>query len=389
MRVLMISNVMPHKMTTGGEVCTQNYIDAIRGEGHELDLIAYSRPDADSSDPPEFHSAGVRQIESGLAGAQAYWWLGRAFLTNRPYGVTKYRSSGLLAKVRELGARNRYACTIIDHTQLGWVIDQDVLPQPCIFSAHNVESKLYSDQAAGQRSAAKRMILAREARLLKRLESKLLRDCRQTWVLTAAEQQAFATAAPGFAERIRLFDLPGKPMTPTLRDTEPDIDVGMMGNWLWEANRDSLAWFINDVVPSLPSNFRIHVAGKGSNAVANPHANVVYEGFVENSVEFLRRCKVVVIPSLSGAGVQLKTIEVISAGIPTISTPVGLRGINQPPAYVDVAETGRQMSDLVRSRVLQPMPPDFAGGARWTASRSLAFRTSVRSALAAIEADKC
>ena len=92
MRVLMISYVMPHRMTTGAEVCTQNYIDAIINGGHELDLVAYTRAGDRSVPPPNFYSAGAWHIETDLAGPVAYLWLGRAYLTGSAYVTTKFRS---------------------------------------------------------------------------------------------------------------------------------------------------------------------------------------------------------------------------------------------------------------------------------------------------------
>ena len=387
MRVLMISYVMPHRMTTGAEVCTQNYIDAIINGGHELDLVAYTRAGDRSVPPPNFYSAGAWHIETDLAGPVAYLWLGRAYLTGSAYVTTKFRSRKFVRTVQQVTARKRYDCTIIDHTQLGWFLDYDFLPKPLIFSAHNVESRLYADQAADKKrnNVIKRRILARDARLLERLEAKLLRGCRQTWVLTQSEKAAFEVMAPDSLDRIRVFDLPGKALDSKPRQREADLDVGILGGWLWDVNRRGLEWFMNKVVPMLPATFRIHIAGNGASAVPNPYSNVVYEGFVDSAVEFLRRCRVVVVPTVSGAGVQIKTIEGICAGVPMIITPIGLRGISGIPGFVSIAETAEDMARLIRDRVSSPIAPDFEAGARWASSRWSAFTKSVGGALSALE----
>jgi polysaccharide biosynthesis protein PslH len=387
MRVLMISYVMPHRMTTGAEVCTQNYIDAIINVGHELDLVAYTRA-GDRSLPPAYcHSAGEWHIETDLAGPLAYLWLGRAYLTGSAYVTTKFRSQKFVRAVRQVASRKRYDCTIIDHTQLGWFLDYDFLPKPLIFSAHNVESRLYADQAVDTKrnSVVKRSVLARDARLLERLEAKFLRQCRQTWVLTRTEKETFAAVAPDSLDRIHVFDLPGKALAGAPGQRQVDLDVGILGGWLWDVNRRGLEWFMSQVVPLLPASFRIHIAGNGAKAVPNPYPNVVYEGFVDSAVEFLRRCRVVVVPTVSGAGVQIKTIEGISAGVPMIITPIGLRGISEIPHYVSIAETAEEMARLIRARVSSPMAPDFEAGASWASSRWSAFNKSVQGALSAME----
>jgi hypothetical protein len=387
MRILLISYSMPHGMTTGAEVATQNYIDSMTKLGHEVDILAFSRAGDRSVAPANYHSAGEWYVETADAGALAYVWLARAFLTGAPYVTTKFRSRKMVRTARELTARNRYDCTIIDHTHLGWLLQCKFLPQPLIFSAHNLENKLYADQAADAERNGRLMreILARDARLLRRLEARLVGECRQTWVLTQSEKLGFAALAPGAQDRIRVFDLPGRPVNPPRTQPAVDIDVGILGGWLWDVNRRGLEWFMAKVVPLLPATVRIHIGGKGANAVANPYSNVRYEGYVDSGIEFLRRCRVIVVPTVSGAGVQIKTIEGISAGVPMISTPIGLRGMSHIPSYVSVAETAEQMAALIRERVASPIPADFEAGAKWASARWSAFTESVNQALSALE----
>lgn len=384
MRVLMISTVMPHKMSLGGEVVTQNYIDAISGLGHEIDVVAYTRFGDHSVTPPNYHSAGQWHIETNIAGLLPYWWLARAFLSGAPYIVTKFRSGQMIRAVRALTAQRRYDCSIIDHTHMGWLLDRDVLPKPTIFIAHNVESRLYADQAAdrAQNGPLKRAILARDARLLERLEHRLVGECSQTWALTTLERDVFAGLAQNGRAKVRAFDIPGKALASAPGTANADIDVGILGGWLWDVNRAGLEWFMGKVVPLLPSTVRVHIAGKGADLVPNPYPNVVYEGFVDDAIEFMRRCRVIVVPTMAGAGVQVKTIEGICSGVPMITTPIGLRGISEVPHYVAVAASAEQMAGLIRERVQSPMPPDLDAGARWASGRLAAFRDSVRQALA-------
>ncbi len=236
-----------------------------------------------------------------MAGAQAYWWLIRAYLSGAPYITTKFRSRKLVRAVRRLAERNHYDCTILDHSQLGWMLQYPFLPRPVLFSAHNFESGLYADQAADRvrNGVLKRRILARDARLVRSLETKLVSECRQTWVLTAAERDAFGALVPDASGRIHVFDLPGKRLQTGSGPGKADIDVGILGSWLWEVNRRGLDWFMESVVPLLPTSMRIHIAGRGAESVPNRHSNVVYEGFVDSSAEFLRRCKVIVVPTVA------------------------------------------------------------------------------------------
>jgi glycosyltransferase involved in cell wall biosynthesis len=384
----MVGYVLPHAMATGADIYTQNYVDAIASLGHELDLIAYSRIGDRSTPPANFHSAGEWHIETADAGLRAYLWLARAFLAGTPYVTTKFQSQKMLRALRALTARKQYDCTIIEDTRLCWLLKyHDVLPRPLIFSAQNVDCKVYAQQAADRtrNGTIKRAILARDARLLEQLETKMVLDSAQTWVLTHADSDGFATLAPTARDRIRVFDLPGRAVSAVHRQRAVDIDVGMLGGWLWDVNRRGLEWFMTQVVPLLPPSYRIHVAGNGAAAIANPYPNVKYEGFVDSSVDFLRRCRVIIVPSVSGGGIQIKTIEGICVGVPMVSTPIGLRGISDAPDYVSVAETAEDMARLIRERVESPRAPDFEAGARWAGARRAAFTAAVGRALSALQ----
>ena len=382
-RGLVVSNVMPHLRRTGGEVCTHSFLDAITALGHDLDLVAYSRLGDTSVLPRNFHSATARHVESDLAGFQAYAWLARAYISGNSYGATKYRSGPMLRTVRQLVTRNHYDFSIIDHTQLGWLLEAMVLPQPIILIAHNVESALYADLATetGRSGTIKRAVLAREAKLLLQLEQKLLRECRQVWVLTPSDQNALATIAPQARGHIRQFDVPGPPPPSGIAPFEPDIDVGILGSWLWDANRSGLEWFMREIVPLLPTSYRVHIAGKGAENVPNPYQNVTYDGFVENAIAFLRRSKVVVVPTVAGAGVQIKTIEGISSGVPMVSTAIGLRGISEIPDFVTMGETAADMAKAIREKVSTTAPRSFAAGAHWDMSRRARFKSAIAASL--------
>jgi len=385
LRILIISTVMPHRMRLGGEVVTQNFVDAILGLGHTCDLVAYRHHGDDSPLPANFHSAGGWHIETELSGMRPYFWLARALLTAQPYLCTKFQSRRLLRTVHALTHKQHYDCILLDHTNLGWLLDRLRFAGPVIFVAHNLESALYAAEAAGKSryGFVKRAVFAREAAALARMERHLARKCRQIWTLTDEERQAYAALVDD-PHGVRAFDIPGKALpAPSTGAAPPRVDVGLLGGWLWNVNRAGLEWFMRDVVPRLPPSLTIEIAGKGAHLVGNPFPNVTYRGFVDNALDFLRSCRVTVVPSVSGAGVQVKTIEGIGAGVPMVSTAIGLRGIRALPAYVASATGADELVRLIASRVREPLAHDYAGGAQWAQERQRAFRAQIESALAA------
>lgn len=52
-------------------------------------------------------------------------------------------------------------------------------------------------------------------------------------------------------------------------------------------------------------------------------------GFVNDPTEYFVRSKVGVVPLLNGAGIKVKTIEMLESGLPVISTPIGAEGVSK------------------------------------------------------------
>ena len=54
----------------------------------------------------------------------------------------------------------------------------------------------------------------------------------------------------------------------------------------------------------------------------------IVTGYLENPSEYFVRAKIGIVPLLKGAGIKVKTLEMLEAGLPVISTPVGAEGID-------------------------------------------------------------
>lgn len=61
---------------------------------------------------------------------------------------------------------------------------------------------------------------------------------------------------------------------------------------------------------------------------------VIVTGFVEDPSDYFVRAKVGIVPLISGAGIKVKTLEMLAAGLPVASTEVGAEGIEHESLYL-------------------------------------------------------
>lgn len=116
-------------------------------------------------------------------------------------------------------------------------------------------------------------------------------------------------------------------------------------------NYESVIWFIENVMTHLDSKYRLFVVGgnPGENIKKYSSDQIIVTGFVDNVSIFFENCLCLVAPLLLGAGIKIKVLEALSAGLPVITNEIGAEGIGltdrvnflfceNPAQYVDAIQ---------------------------------------------------
>ena len=404
-RILWLSTVMPAGQTTGGEIASMNLVSVLRELGAHVDCLAYRRVGETGDLPDGFETPRELVIESAEAPRETVAWLARAAIAGRPFSVQKYVTDEMRQSVRGKLADGACDVVVIDHAQMGWLVDLVPAHLPVVFIAHNVEHRLYEGRARDLRreggvvALAKSAVYAREARLMRALETTLAHRSKAVWTLSSEDADYFrdvldplnpAAPATGGRRKVRSVSIPGqsfagssgKHLDPA-PGTPSTIDVGLLGSWVWDVNRDGLEWFLRRVVPLLPDGIEIVVGGKSDRAPGVRENNVRFAGFVPDAGDFLRSARVVVIPTTIGSGIQIKTIETIGLGVPLVATKIALRGIDDKPDYVVEASQPEAMAAAIRSALERPSIVNGDGQA-WQEARRTRFVAELGNALACL-----
>lgn len=364
----------------GSEVASQAIINMLIDLGCEVTVLGYVRTNGDYELRPYEVSAGWRQIETKGAGPSALLWLARSLLRRLPYSIAKFCSDALAMSVSQLMRQVNFDVVIVDHVQMSWLTEVVPLSSKMIGIAHNVEHQMYMSFGQGQPDPLRRWIYRREGRLLQEKEMVFANRVDELWVLTKNDADFFSTIKRN--RSIREIPLLATRKPSGARTTAKDFDVGLIGSWTWRANEEGLRWFLDCVYPHLPSDINIHVAGGGARWLAGRYDNVVYDGFVENAQSFLQRARVIAIPTLRGGGIQIKTLDAIVSGERIVATPLALRGINDYPATVAIAETPEKFATLLRSAIAPPEIENLHSEViLWSQSREARFRSEVEAGI--------
>jgi O-antigen biosynthesis protein len=111
-------------------------------------------------------------------------------------------------------------------------------------------------------------------------------------------------------------------------------ELSFIGGFNHLPNLDGVRWFIKDIWP------RVHEAIPdarftiiGSNTPAEVRAfgamdGIEVLGFVQDTSSYLDRAAISIAPLRYGAGMKGKVVEAMAYGLPVVTTPVGVQGIN-------------------------------------------------------------
>ena len=374
MRILFISTLLPGARIKGSEVATQGFVDALRSLGHQVSLLGYRR----AGHVPPMHADDVdvaeRHIETATARAWPVVWMAHAVLTRRPYSVAKYVSRRYASAVDERLVALEPELIVLDHAQMGWLLPARGWSVPFVYIAHNLEHRLHAELGAlgGPRSLAHR----REAARIRQMEERLCREARRTWALTEDE----ATELREMGADATAFDLPATavPAPPG----PPSRDVAILGGWTWRSNAAGLDWFLREVRPRLERGIDVHVGGAQSVEIAGSVPGVTAYGRVPDALEFLQAGRVVAVPAVAGAGVQVKTLDAIASGRRVVATATAVRGLSGLPPTVEVADDPADFAAALERAVASDADAEAARTAReWAEEREARFRRQLAEAV--------
>ncbi|MBD1843628.1 glycosyltransferase [Cyanobacteria bacterium FACHB-63] len=377
MKVLFLTTLLPSHKLHGSEVASQNIVEALQQAGCMVTVVGYGRKE-DGALNRAAHEVLVadRAVETKKAKLQAMRWFVLSLIKRLPYSGAKYLSSRYLKQVRSLLSAQSYDVIVIDHAQLGWL--RDVVDHPrMILIAHNLEHELYRQHFERSRNPIAKWVYHREATTVKALEAKTAASVAEVWALTQHDANYFAQFT-----KARALSLPSGFICRQTESTEKRFDVGIIGSWAWKPNVEGLQWFLDKVYPHLPQSITIHVAGRGADWLTGRYPNLVYQGFVDDPQVFMRQARVMAIPTLSGGGIQIKTLDSIASGSRIVATAIALRGIATPPRTVSIADQPEHFAQqLIAATTTEPSPEAAQDAQQWYYNRQALFLNEVKQAI--------
>ena len=120
------------------------------------------------------------------------------------------------------------------------------------------------------------------------------------------------------------------------KEKKEGISIGFFGAMNRKENEEAIIWFLRNIWKKIQEKYKkkikFYIMG------ANPrlelekevkkYNGVILTGYINRIEDYFSFIDIGIVPLLTGAGIKIKTVEMLYSEIPIISTNIGIEGIN-------------------------------------------------------------
>ncbi|MDW8107230.1 MAG: glycosyltransferase [Armatimonadota bacterium] len=287
---------------------------------------------------------------------QAYTFL-RAQLGMLPFRVMKFLTPQMQELIRQKLAQTNYDIIHFNYlSTTGYLPSTDGYHAVRLCTEANVEWEIFERYARVLPNPLKRLLAAREARRLRRYEVKVLNQ--MDGVIVLSERDRDLLQLNGVCKPIHIFRRPMEIAMPPLPRWEQSEPIVISLGRLDETRTHGTLWCLRKVwhkVRQQVPDARWHIIGADPPpSIRAFHGNdgIFVEGFVEDLTPFLQRARACIIPLFIGGGIRIKILDMLSVGLPCVSTSVGAQGLENEGVWIADTPEGfaEGIVELLRNR---------------------------------------
>jgi len=352
MKVLFISQVFPFPLDTGSRNHIYHWLKAL-SQKHSLDLMDL---EATSSSRPALEGLpNVTVISLGKPPGRRLrdrvLRLIRSVLSGTPATALVGVTDAAMARIKEIRKTCPYGTIVLCESSSGVYAPMLRGVAPTILLKHSVHAVDAREERKRRGAFSPRWII--EEWVVRQFEA---RTCRAASVVCAVNTEdateldrLYRLKKPTVAIPVGV-DLDAFPRRVSAPRTRT---IGFFGNMTWAANIDAVNWFAKEIMPEVNRTHPdaiFRVIGLGSEhlrkSLTDPHLE--FAGRVASIPEAMADISVGVVPIVSGTGIRFKLLEMLSMGLPIVTTSLGKLGTDCVDGqHVMVADEPTKFAEMV------------------------------------------
>lgn len=315
---------------------------------HQVHLLSFATPDEfDSLRPVDreiFHCCTV------VPSTPWRHFLGVVRSPHLPLSVAGKNSFEFRHELKQLLATHRFDVAILDHISMWQYTAALGNVAMRVGSAHDVLSQLWERKFRACVNPLGRALYALERLRVRNWE----RSCLHALDFVAPHCTKDAQLLHEIAPKVPICPIQAwftLPAVLPVAEREPNSLV-FWGAMDRKENIDAVEYAAKKIFPliqkQLPSA-KLYVVGSHGERLkrlSSANRGIIVTGYVDKISDFLARIQVALLPLRLGAGIKIKTLECMAAGVAVVTTPVGAEGIaGHNGIHFKIGETPEELAN--------------------------------------------
>ena len=345
-RILVVANDFPYPMNNPVSLDTWGRIQALKRLGFVVDMVAtpWTTPSAE-----DIRMARQEVDQLLIVDRQRDW---KAALSWQPYQLQSR------AGLRTADLSGEYAAVVLEAEKVAPILRNPRLrARKYILRLHNDEARFAREIGRSSKNLLEKLFHATEAARFMIVTPFIHSRCHALWFVSDFEMKEHLKKHP--ADERKSFFVPAAIETTAMRrQSLRGQKVLFVGTLSLPSNLRAVEWYIFNVHPLLCTvpEYRFVVAGSTRGAsiralreMTQRHPNITLYEDPADLEGLYRDAAVFVNPVLRGAGIKRKTIDAIQAGLPVVSTMIGIEGSRlEPEKHVLIGDSAQSFANRVR-----------------------------------------
>ena len=337
MKILQLCKKFPYPLKDGESIAVTYMSKALNELGCELTLLAMNtvKHFYDIQDLPShynhYKSIHTTKLDNRLSPKDAFLNL----FSSESYHIARFVSEDYREELIQLLKSNTYNIIQLETLYLAPYIStiRQYSDAIIVMRSHNVEHEIWERIASNTSLLPKRIYLKHLTEKLKNFEIQHLNKYDVMAAITQRDLDYFEKLGYENKGIVAPIGLQMNKYHPDYGSFDKPLSLSFIGSLDWMPNLEGLEWFIQKVMPKVRKRFpniKLHIAGRNmpKHLLKHKGENIVVHGEVESSTDFLNQHSVMIVPLFSGSGMRAKIIEAMSLGKITLTTSLGLEGID-------------------------------------------------------------
>jgi len=338
-RALVVTPRLPWPLDDGGRLGLWQFVVAVARD-RATTLVALVPPDEpEVAAPAELARLGVEVVRVPHAPSPRALAVARSLFDPEPVALARYRSPRLEHELAGLVVKLEPDFVMLHHLHLA-ACAAACRPAPVVLRQHNVESLWWERYAASLGNPLTRIYARDQARRMRAAEARRCAAVDLVLAIHEEEAQLLRRMAPSTAVEVVPFAMPFGELPPAaVADAAPALApvVLLLATWSWPPNVRGALRFLAEGWAALAAavpGVRLRIVGKGAPAslraaaaAAPASASIEWLGYVPDLAAVWAGADALLVPLWEGAGVRVKIVEALAAGVPIVATPLGAEGL--------------------------------------------------------------